>query len=284
MLMKTTLSDFDTYNLASRAALMRIARSDYNVKGSLLADPLSNPKIAKNAKYANVLTFPLHLAPSNVSGFNTCAMASQGCKEACLNTAGNPAYAAGKESARTAKTIMYFTNRPLFVAILIKEVLAARAKANKLGMALSFRLNATSDIKWENSKVNHVGLRMSVMDLIHSAAPEATAYDYTKIPNRTTPAFYTLTFSLSEENDKLAANELARGRNVAVVFDTKRNHALPANYTINGVTATVINGDLSDYRPEDTQGVIVGLTAKGDAIGDTSGFVRPANQSVFITA
>ena len=284
MLMKTELSDFDTYNLQTKASLMRLAREHHDVKGSLLADPLSNPKIAKNAKFDNVLTYPLHLAPSNLSGYNTCAMASAGCKEACLNTAGNPAYMAGKEAARSAKTRMYFTNRPLFVAILIKEVLAARAKAAKLGMALSFRLNATSDIKWENSKVNHVGLRMSVMDLIHSAAPEATAYDYTKIPNRIVPGFYTLTFSLSENNDALAANELSRGHNVAVVFDTKRNQPLPTHYTINGVTATVINGDLSDYRPEDEQGVIVGLTAKGDAIGDTSGFVRPAKQSVFMAA
>ena len=283
MLMKTELSAFDTYSLMSKADLMRIARADHNVKGSLLADPLANPKVAKNAKYDNVLTFPLHLAPSTLSGFNTCAMASDGCAEACLHTAGNPAYMDGKEAARIAKTRLYFNNRDLFIAILAKEIVAARNKAVKLGMALAFRLNATSDIKWEKSKVKHFGLSLTVAELIHSIAPEATQYDYTKIPNRTMPEWYTLTFSLSENNDKLAGGELARGRNVAVVFDTKRGQSLPSTYTLNGVTATVIDGDLSDYRPEDAQGVIVGLRAKGDAIGDTSGFVRPSKQSIFIS-
>jgi len=53
---------------------------------------------------------------------------------------------------------------------------------------------------------------------------------------------------------------------------------------LNGKVFEVIDGDKSDYRPEDIQGVIVGLRAKGDAIGDSSGFVRKANQSVFMAA
>lgn len=36
----------------------------------------------------------------------------------------------------------------------------------------------------------------------------------------------------------------------------------------------MIDGDLSDYRPGDPSPCIVGLRAKGDAIGDASGFVR----------
>ena len=278
------LSQFDIYMAQSKAQLMRIARLDHNLKGTIFADPLSNPKVAKNAKYDNVLTYPIHLAPSTLSGFNTCAMASDGCKEACLHTAGNPAYMKGKNSARITRTKLYFENRPLFVAILVKEVIAAKAKAAKLGMALAFRPNATSDIKWEKSKVIALGMQIVVIDLIHQFAPEATIYDYTKEPNRKTPSFYTLTFSLSENNDIAAYNELLNGRNVAVVFDTKRGQALPKTHTLNGKVFEVIDGDKSDYRPEDVQGVIVGLRAKGDAIGDSSGFVRKANQSVFLAA
>ena len=186
-----------------------------------------------------------------------------------------------KNAARIAKTKLFFENRPLFVAMLRKEVIAARNKAQKLGLALAFRLNATSDIKWESYKVNHWGVNMPIVELLHSAAPKAKFYDYTKIPNRNTPTYYSLTFSLSEANDKAASGELARGHNVAVVFDTKRNHALPNVHTINGVQAQVIDGDLTDYRPDDKQGVIVGLRAKGDAIGDKSGFVRQAQQETF---
>ena len=83
MLMQTKLSPLDNYLTLSKAELMRKARTLFNVKGSLLADPLSNPKIAKNAKENGVLTFPLHLAPEKMSGYNTCASASKGCAEAC---------------------------------------------------------------------------------------------------------------------------------------------------------------------------------------------------------
>jgi len=284
MLKRTQLNQFDTYNLLTKAALMRLARDLHGVKGALLADPLSNPKVAKNAKENGVLTFPLHLAPADLSGFNTCAMASAGCKAACLHTAGNPAYMSGKNSARIAKTRLYFNDRALFIAILYKEAIAARNKAEKQSMAIAFRFNATSDIKWENVKLEFVGVRMSVIDVIKSAVPAAKFYDYTKLPNRTTPSFYSLTFSLSECNDQLAASEAIRGHNVAVVFDTKRGQPLPSQHTINGVIIPVIDGDQTDYRPDDKQGVIVGLRAKGDAIGDASGFVRSANQSVFIAA
>lgn len=284
MLMKTKLSKLDTYLTMSKAELMRIARADYNVKGSLFSDPLSNPKVAKNAKVENVLTYPLHLASENISGFNTCAFASPGCAEACLMSAGNPLYMLAKYKARIAKTRMFFLNRSLFMAILIKEAEAAQKKAIKLGMALALRLNATSDILWEKYKLDHLGMRFSLAELLHMAAKTAELYDYTKAPGRVLPEFYTVTFSLSENNDIAAAVELRRGRNVAAVFDTKRNRALPTHYTINGFTARVIDGDLSDYRPGDEQGVIVGLRAKGDAIGDTSGFVRPANPILYVAA
>ena len=42
------LSPFDVYMLQSKAQLMRIARLDHNLKGTIFADPLSNPKVAKS--------------------------------------------------------------------------------------------------------------------------------------------------------------------------------------------------------------------------------------------
>ncbi len=287
MLMQTTLSPLDTYLTLSKAELMRQARTLFNVKGSLLADPLSNPKIAKNAKENGVLTFPLHLAPEKMSGYNTCASASKGCAAACLNTAGNPVYLKGKLAARIAKTKMYFEDRALFTAILIKEVIAASNKASKANMALAFRLNATSDIKWEKAKLSHIGVMSSLLAILHAAAPMAKFYDYAKDHKRTSdtlPSFYSLTYSLSEENDISSSKVLSRGDNLAVVFDTKRGKPLPATYIINGVSAVVIDGDLTDYRPDDLKGVIVGLRAKGEAIGSNSGFVRPAIQSTFFKA
>jgi len=46
-----------------------------------------NPKILKGLK-SGYNTYILHLAPADLSGYNTCPKATAGCKSACLNTAG----------------------------------------------------------------------------------------------------------------------------------------------------------------------------------------------------
>ena len=46
-----------------------------------------NPKVLKGIKQG-YNTYILHLAPADLSGFNTCPKATAGCKAACLNTAG----------------------------------------------------------------------------------------------------------------------------------------------------------------------------------------------------
>ncbi len=48
---------------------------------------LSNTKTRKGEARGYV-TFILHLAPGNLSGFNVCPGASKGCLASCLNTAG----------------------------------------------------------------------------------------------------------------------------------------------------------------------------------------------------
>ena len=80
------------------------------------------------------------------------------------------------------------------------------------------------------------------------------------------PANYSLTFSRSETNGA-ALLRLPSTANVAVVFHKR----LPD--TVAG--RRVINGDATDLRFLDPQGVIVGLLAKGKAKRDTSGFVVP---------
>jgi len=233
---------------------------------SLLAKPESNPKLAKGTKLG-VLSAPLHLAPANLSGYEVCPMASNGCRAACLHSAGNPAYMAGKERARIARTRMYFQARDLFMSCLAVEIKALVKKAKRLNMEPAVRLNATSDIPWERVKVQ--GFR-NVMEMF----PEVTFYDYTKRCNRKDiPANYHLTFSLAEDNDADAMEAFHRGMNVAVVFDVRRGQPLPETYG----GSPVIDGDEHDFRPLDPRGVIVGLRAKGDAIGDKSGFVRAAN-------
>jgi len=274
----------DTYLTMSHATLKRLAK-EYGVKGTILGEPLSNPKVAKNTLFNGIFTWTLNLAPARSSGHQVCAHATAGCEPACLDSAGNPLYLKAKKAARKARTILFFENRPLFVALLVKEMLAAERKALKAGMATAYRPNTTSDIPWERYKVLYKGTRMSIADIMHDTAPLAKLYDYTKYPDRNVNTeFYTITFSLAENNDREALACLKRGINVAVVFDTKRGQPLPDKYTIYGEEFPLIDGDLTDYRPDDVTPCIVGLRAKGKAIGDTSGFVRPARQSTFMAA
>jgi hypothetical protein len=237
--------------------------------GSLLARPIANPKVAKGLDFG-FLTAPMHLAPSSLGGFNVCPKATAGCKAACLHTAGNPAYMAGKARSRVKKTRAYFTDRDAFMVALTREIAKHALRAAELGMVCGVRLNATSDIRWETVPV--MGER-NIMSLF----PNTQFYDYSKISNRRNlPPNYHLTFSLAENNDADALRAHVNGLNVAVAFDVPRGKPLPVSYVIEGHAIPVIDGDEHDYRPADPRGVIVGLRAKGRAIGDKSGFVRHA--------
>ena len=80
------------------------------------------------------------------------------------------------------------------------------------------------------------------------------------------PENYHLTFSRSEDTKDSEVKEFcSAGGNVAVVF---RGH-LPSEWK--GIK--VIDGDVSDLRFQDEQGVIVGLVAKGLGKKDETGFV-----------
>jgi hypothetical protein len=85
--------------------------------------------------------------------------------------------------------------------------------------------------------------------------PEEQFYDYTKVAKRilreTLPRNYHLTFSLTEDNDAVAAQVLARGGNVAAIFRSRKavESLLQAgSYTLAGFTAPLVDGDDSDLR------------------------------------
>lgn len=267
----------------SKAAAIRHLKAKGHPINALLASPESNPKVAKNGKL-DVLTAPLHLAPFDLSGYQVCPQASAGCAAACLHTAGNPAYMAGKDASRKAKTRAYFEERAAFMAVLTFEIAALERKAKAQGMQAGIRLNATSDLPWERRRVDVDGAAVGLMDLF----PDVQFYDYTKVTKRAVawaegkmPGNYHLTFSKNENNDADVARVLEAGGNVAVVFSRNAYNmhvsAGDLNY-MHGFAGVqrpvrVTDGDAHDYRPADPAGCIVALKAKGDARHDTSGFV-----------
>lgn len=266
--------------LKSKAAALRALRlsTNLNISG-LLSPPESNPKIAKNLK-KGVLTSPLHLAPASLSGYNVCAMATPACIAGCLNSAGMGRFDSVQE-ARIRKTKAYYQDRSSFMALLVCEIASLQKTAIKQGLVPGVRLNATSDIPWERVPFEIGGVKFPNLMAYFS---EVMFYDYTKRPNRVPLSNYHLTFSLAENNDVDALEALNNGMNVAVVFDTKKGQPLPDWFNLCGTEVPVVDGDDHDYRPVDPTRSIVGLRAKGDAIGDTSGFVRPSRYTSVMEA
>ena len=213
----------------------------------------ANPKIQKGTKLG-YLSFILHLAPSTLSGKNTCPKATPGCIAACLNTAGRGGmFKRGEttnviQKARIRKTVMYFEQRDEFLATLEADIRKAIRFAERKGLIPVFRLNGTSDLSVE---------KWGIIEKF----PTVQFYDYTKVLGRKVAHLpnYHLTFSKADGNDADVAEALMQGMSVVAVYDK-----IP-----NGVPSA----DETDLRFLDPKGTMLGLKAKGRAKKDYSGFV-----------
>lgn len=240
---------------------------------------IGNPKVLKGMKQG-YMTYILHLAPANLSGYEVCAKRTKGCTAACLNTSGRGGmFKKGEttnaiQQARIRKTKLFFENRVEFMAQLVKDIELAIKQSIKKNLIPVFRLNGTSDLAWEKyeATVTDKSGRSIVFKNIFEAFPFTQFYDYTKIPGRKVNGItnYHLTFSEADGNALDTLNAIRAGMNVATVFGIKKNSPMPEMW--NGMK--VFNGDDSDLRFLDPKGVVVGLYAKGKAKKDTSGFVK----------
>jgi hypothetical protein len=235
---------------------------------------VGNPKVLKGLKQG-FNTYILHLAPADLSGYQTCPKATEGCKAACLNTAGRGGmFKKGEttntiQQARIRKTKMFFENRTEFMIQLVKDIELGIKQSIKKGLVPVFRLNGTSDLSFEKYEVIRDG---KLYRNIFSAFADNVFYDYTKVLGRKVADIpnYSLTFSAADGNDNDVMKAIAQGYNIATVFGIKKTEPMPEFY--NGLP--VFNGDESDLRFLDPKGVIVGLYAKGKAKKDETGFVK----------
>lgn len=212
----------------------------------------SNSKIQKSID-AGIPTVIMHLLPSDLSGRDVCPKASAGCRAACLNTAGRGRFGP-VQVARLKRTTLFHDDKFEFYDTLTKEI-------KKLKSGTAVRLNGTSDIDHQQWYKKIYGKPL------YEAFPDLVWYDYTKRRDMALKYYgspYYLTFSRSENNEDICLELLDKFINVAAVFDK-----LPKAYK----GFKVIDGDLTDGRFLDENGVIIGLKAKGDAKKDTSGFV-----------
>jgi hypothetical protein len=219
----------------------------------------ANPKIQKGTKLG-YLSFILHLAPSTLSGRNTCPKATPGCIASCLNTAGRGGmFKRGEntnviQKARIRKTNYFYEQRQDFMLDLMADIKKGIRMAEKLGLTPVFRLNGTSDLSWEKYDMLP-GLN------VFEVFPTVQFYDYTKVLGRKVAQYpnYHLTFSKADGNDSDVAEALLQGMSVVAVYDK--------------IPEGVPSADETDLRFLDPKGTMLGLKAKGKAKKDYTGFV-----------
>jgi hypothetical protein len=214
-------------------------------------------KFMHSQQYSQQYTYSFYLASANTSGYNVCSHSTPECRLGCLVTSGH----AGMEitaggtrikNSRIKKTRLFYEEPEYFINWMIAEIKMYQRKAIKDGFYFSVRLNATSDIDWQNVQISG--------QTIFEMFPEIQFYDYTKNHNKfnNKPSNYHLTYSYTGRNWHLCEALLKRGENIAVVFKAKNETELP-KYLMG---YPVINGDLTDYRIADAKGIVVGLKFK----------------------
>lgn len=199
-------------------------------------------------------------------GWNLCPKASAGCAAACLVFAGN----SGMPDAQRAQAVRtaFLLSHPAAAGLLIGDEIQLALKRSP---QINLRLNTTSDIRWE----------IVAPQMVKALADAGVVlYDYTAWApeDREASGSYTLTYSAKEPAktpDEYLARILSRGGNVAMPFTTAKGQALPLEWK----GFRVIDGDLSDERRNDPEGVVVGLRAKGYKWkqDNSAGFIRQAN-------
>jgi hypothetical protein len=248
----------------------------------------TNPKTVKGQRLG-FRTAVLYMAPARLSGVNLCPMAHIAqCEAPCLNTAGNPAYAHTKEKGRLNKAHYFLRDRNGFLNQMVREVFRFAVAAMRDSFTPLVRPNGTTDIRWERESFTLEERTVRLLALpegmvgtsvpnIMSLFPWIQWYDYTKIANRKDiPSNYDLTFSYSgvEAFGVHVARARAAGMRIAVVFRDRKT--IPSSF----LGMTCVDGDDTDIRHLDPQGVIVALYAKGRARTDTSGFVVDTERRV----
>jgi Gene product 88 len=236
-------------------------RGAIHVLRSLLGSGDDNPKLAKsNRSGAGYRTWGLSLAPAMESGFNLCSSSTPGCRAACLYRQGHGRLFPTIAAARIARAVAFKEHRDWFERSLVYELGRITRKADAEGYRVAVRLNVVSDVMWERE-----------FPALFWLFRDVQFYDYTKHAKRMfrfladeLPLNYSLTYSMNE-NDTHARTVLAAGGTVAIVFRGR----LPKAWC----GFPVVDGDQNDLRFLDPTGVVVGLSAKGSAKSDTTGFV-----------
>jgi len=271
----------------AREKIANAMRKDGTFDWSKLPDLITTntklEKVADEHKNTSIFDFIMIIgfqgAPHWISGYNLCAGASFQCAIECIFWSGHGQRHMihdGRQNvtvARITRSILMKEHREQFNARFIKEVQAKIRKARKLGVGIALRPNVFTD---EPFHIHMPELWDLDLDYI---------YDYTKVLKATKMMMhdvgtYHVTLSRNENTTQSDMIKAIRNRiNVTLVIDLQEGETFPDTWTFDdgyeSVTVSTIDGDKSDHRFLDPEGVAVLLKLKrsGNVDGDdTSGF------------
>jgi hypothetical protein len=190
-----------------------------------------------------------------MSGKGLCIGSSPECRRLCLLYTGQNPVGDVNSPAKLRKTEALLLHPEPFMRMLIEAARWHERFARKRRYQPYLRLNMLSDIPWE----------LVLPELFTDICPKIRWYDYTKVPDRPWVDNYHLTFSFNGHNWTQCKRELARGRNVAVVF------WLPKTINVTEVVfrgqPVTVDADEHDFRPLDPPGSLCGMTYKLPTVG-----------------
>ncbi len=239
--------------------------------------------------------------------FTWCYGSSEACRSTCLVYSGQNQVADEAIWYKHALSAALMHDPAAFARFLVESVRRQTMYKGKAGERWT-RLNVYQDIPWELFFPDFFYRAGEGSEKDHKKVggwvPNLRCYDYTKTAGRDFTPGYNLTFSYNGANQRLCAEELARGRNIAVVLvlqgkkgpvttvgrswekkPLRKRYPEEFLYPIDlgdtfGKNVPVLNGDTHDIRPYDRLvldkigwqgGAVVGLDFKRPMIKTEKG-------------
>jgi len=273
--------------------------SNHYYNGRLLGGNAKTLKAATSTG-GQLAEIGLSLASSTEAGivlktgktFSACTSSTASCRTACTGFHGGQNALPSSQLAKVRKTLFFWHHPAAFRARLCSELYDFQEWCRQIGAEPIVRLNLSTDLPWHGSPHPEAP---GLCDRIPQDFPQITFGEYTAhAPSRIgwrpddIPQNMRVTYSRKNSlRDRHAAESLEIGRPVAIVFtDGSCSRAayrlkLPAEWTIGGQTAPVVDGDIHDahWLTAEEQGItdgryIVGLRAKNRSRAGIADMVR----------
>jgi hypothetical protein len=246
---------------------------------------------------------------------NACPWATAGCSDACLTWAGHGGLSADVAACRGRRTLAMIDNPETYGRAMVWAIARQWQRAQVDGLPLAVRLRGTDDQPWHRLTVSvslaeavtirrRFGLliangeNQTIAQILAPAVAEGSChlYEYSKAPTEGPlglraqwAAGWDVTASLAGDRATAARDAMAAidaGFRLAVPIAIAKGAPIPAYVTIsyNGRSATLpaIDGDATDHRWADPNGVAVILRGKRSRGADpkVAGFILPLANTI----